>query len=38
MSVEPEFPKTPFFSARNVPFWGGLVIVAIIGGLIRWLH
>ena len=38
MNVEPEFPKTPFFSPRNVPLWAGLVLVAIVGGLVQWLH
>jgi hypothetical protein len=34
MTVAPEFPKTPFFSLRNVPLWAGLVMLEIA----LWLH
>jgi hypothetical protein len=33
----PEFPKTPFLSARNVPFWAGAVLVLIVVALVAWL-
>ena|GEM_PF-1965690 len=38
MSVEPEFPKTPFFSPRNVPLWAGLVMIGIVIGIVLWAH
>ena len=38
VSTEPEFPKTPFLSPRNVPFWAGLVMVGIVAGIVLWLH
>jgi hypothetical protein len=30
----PEFPPTPFFSLRNVPFWFCLALIAAVAGLI----
>jgi len=38
MSVEPEFPKTPFFSPRNVPLWAGPVMIGIVIGIVLCLH
>jgi len=32
----PEFPPTPFFSLRNVPFWFCLALIAAFAGLIWW--
>jgi hypothetical protein len=32
-----EFPKTAFLSPRNVPFWGAVVFMVIVAGLIVWL-
>lgn len=32
-----DLPKAPFLSPRNVPFWGGVVFVAIFAALIVWL-
>jgi hypothetical protein len=32
-----DFPKTAFLSPRNVPFWGGVVFVIIVGAMIVWL-
>ena len=32
----PEFPPTPFFSLRNVPFWFCLALIAAVAGLIHW--
>lgn len=28
--------NTPFLSLRNVPFWMGLVLLAVIVGLVGW--
>jgi hypothetical protein len=33
-----DFPKTSFLSPRNVPLWGGFVLVAAIFALIVWLR
>jgi hypothetical protein len=33
-----EFEKTPFLSARNVPFWAGVVLVILVIGLVAWLR
>jgi hypothetical protein len=38
MTVAPEFPKTPFFSPRNVPLWAGVVMIVIVIGIVLWLH
>jgi hypothetical protein len=32
-----ELPKTAFLSPRNVPFWGGVVLLLIVVGIIAWL-
>lgn len=34
---KPEFPPTPFFSPRNVPFWMGLLFVLAVAGMILWI-
>jgi hypothetical protein len=31
------FPPTPFLSPRNVPLWMGLVLVAVVIGLVVWV-
>jgi hypothetical protein len=34
--MEPLKPA-PFFSARNVPFWAGVLLLAIVLGLVVWM-
>lgn len=33
-----ELEKTPFFSPRNVPLWGGVLLVLVVIALVVWLR
>ena len=33
----PPLEKTPFLSPRNLPFWAGVIFVAIVAAMVVWL-
>jgi len=33
----PPLEKAPFLSARNLPFWAGVVLVLIVAAMVAWL-